>query len=125
MITAVNRIVRNITKEAKRVRFLRKPTVATFSRSDKATMVTYDSGSDSNYMSEKDRLKLSLPILHISSKRVGVENRAGISGKYVTRLPLPHLTKKAAEADTFVDFPKYLISAGKTSDDGNVSIVTK
>ena len=123
--TAVHRIVCNITKEEKRVSFARKPTVATFSSIDKSTMVTYDSGSDSNYTSEKDRQKLGLPILRISSKRVGVENGGGSSGKYVTRLPFPQISKKAAEEDTFDNFPTYLMSIGKTSDDGNVSIFTK
>ena len=51
---AARRIVCKITKGEKRFRFARKPTVATFRNSDKAMMVTYDSGVDSNYMSEKD-----------------------------------------------------------------------
>ena len=52
LITAVRRIVRKITKEEKRVRFARKPTVATFRNSEKAIMVTYDSGAYYNHMSE-------------------------------------------------------------------------
>ena len=68
---------------------------------------------------------MGLPILRMSSKRVGVENGGGSSGKYVTRLPFPQLPKKAAETDTLDYFPTSLISVGKTSDGGNVSIFTK
>ena len=121
----MHRIVRNITKKEKRVRFARKPTVAIFSSSDKATMITYDSGVDSNYMSEKDQRQLGLTILHISPKILGVTNECGSSGKYVTRLPFPQLPKKAAEADTINNFPTSLMHVGKTSDNGNVSIFTK
>ena len=120
MSTAVHILVSNITKEEKRVRFASKPEVATFSNNDKVTMVTYDSGADSNHMSVKDRRKLGLPILRISSKRVGVANGGGNSGKYVTRLPLPQLSKKLAESDTFDKFPTSLMSVGKTSYDSNI-----
>ena len=44
------------------------------------------------------------------------------SGKYVTRLPFPKLSQKATEADTFDDFSSFLLSIGKTVDDGNISI---
>ena len=37
-------------------------------------MVTYDSGADGNYLSEKDRLKAGMPILRRSPRRVGVAN---------------------------------------------------
>ena len=50
-------------------------------------MVTYDSGSDGNYVSEADHIKLGLPILIISKKRVTVANAGASKGKYVTRLP--------------------------------------
>ncbi len=46
-------------------------------------------------------------------------------GKYVTALPLPQLSARAAEADTFTAFPHSLLSVGRTADDGNVSIFTK
>ena len=68
---------------------------------------------------------MGLPMLRISSKRVEVANGGGSNGKYVTRLPLPQLSKKASEADKFGDFTTSLMSIGKTSDDGNVSIFTK
>ena len=43
----------------------------------------------------------------------------------VTPLPIPQLSKAAAEAHTFEDFPTSLLSVGKVNDDGNVSIFTR
>ena len=88
-------------------------------------MVTYDSGAYGHYLNEKDRTKLGLPILRISYKKVGVANDGACNGKYVTSLPLPQLSSKAAEADTFEEFPTSLMSVGKTADYGNVPIFTK
>ena len=88
-------------------------------------MVTYDSGADGHYFSEADRKSAGLPILRRSTKHVGVANGGTSSGKYVTRLPFPKLSQKAAEADTFEDFSSSLLSVGKTADDGNISIFTK
>ena len=123
--TTVRRLVRGFKRDTQQVRFASKPTVAKYNREDHATMITYDSGADSHYMSEADRLKLGLPILRASTKRVGVANGGTSSGRYVTQLPFPQLSKKAAEADTFVQFPTSLMSVGKTADDGNISIFTK
>ena len=92
---------------------------------DAAILVTYDSGADGNYISEKDRQKLGLLILRISAKKVGMANGDTCRGKYVTALPFPQLSEKAAEADTFNDFPTSLMSVGKMADDGNISIFTK
>ena len=76
-------------------------------------------------MSKADRTKLGLPILRLSTKIVTVENAGANKGKYVTRLPFKQLSPDAAHADTFTDFPTSLISLGKTSDDGNISMFTK
>ena len=43
----------------------------------------------------------------------------------VTPLPIPHLSKAAAEAHTFEDFPTLLMSVGKVKDDGSVSVFTR
>ena len=64
-------------------------------------MVTYNLGADDHYFSEADRESASMPILHHSTNYVGVANGGTSSGKYVTRLPFPRLSKKATEADTF------------------------
>ena len=87
--------------------------------------MTYDSGADGDYFSEKDHKQAGLPIIRRSTKRVGVANGGTRTGKYVTKIPFQHLSDQAAEADTFDDFPSSLLSVGKTSDDGNMSIFTK
>jgi hypothetical protein len=50
-------------------------------------MVTYDSGSDGLYLSEKDRRKAGLPILRPSTQTVGVTNGGTSKAKHnVTKL---------------------------------------
>ena len=87
-------------------------------------MVTYNSGADGHYISGADRKQAKLPILWKPTKHVGVANGGVIAGKYVPKLPFEQLSKKAAQADTFQDFPTSLISVGKTCNDGNISIFT-
>jgi len=43
----------------------------------------------------------------------------------VTQLPFRQLSAQATQADTFQDFATFLISVGKTADDGTVSVFTK
>ncbi|KAL7525390.1 hypothetical protein ACHAXR_000989 [Thalassiosira sp. AJA248-18] len=88
-------------------------------------MLTYDSGADGNYMSERDRKQAGLPILRKSTRRVGVANGDVSLGNNVTTLPIPQLNHTDTEADTFDDFPHSLLSVGKTSDAGTISIFTK
>ena len=91
-------------------------------------MVTYNSCTDGNYVSEKDRHKAGLPILRKSTHRVGVATGEISLGNNVTQLPIPQLEaldSKATEADTFDDFPHSLMSVGCTADAGTISIFTK
>ena len=88
-------------------------------------MMTYDSGADRTYISEKDRAKAGLPILRQSSKKVQVANGEVVKAKNVTALPFPQLSARARQADTFEQFPTSLMSVGQTSDDGTISIFTK
>ena len=81
--------------------FAKKTTVATFHDSDSAITITYDSRADGNYLSEIDRIKAGLPILHRSTKRVGIANGGTSSGKYVTKLPFLQLSPKAVQVDSF------------------------
>jgi hypothetical protein len=43
----------------------------------------------------------------------------------VTQLPIPQLSNTGMEADASDNFPHYLMSVGKTSDAGTISIFTK
>ena len=87
-------------------------------------MITYDSVADNHYVSEADRIKLNLPILRPTNKRVAVANGGTSEGKYVTLLHFSQLPTISAEADMFEEFLSSLMSVGKTSNDGNVSIFT-
>jgi hypothetical protein len=76
-------------------------------------------------VSEDNRKEASMPILCSSNKKVKVENGGKCKAKNVTQLPFPQLSKRATAADTFTNFPTSLMSVGKTSDDGIISIFTK
>ncbi len=88
-------------------------------------MLTYNSGANGHYISKHDRCKAGLPILRPSARQVGVANRCTSNAKYITQLPLQKLSARSGQADTFQDFPISLMSMGKTSDDGTVSVFTK
>ena len=121
----IKRAMRFIKADKKRVRFATTITVAEAEQDSATIMVTYDSGADDNYMSESNRANARLPILRKSSKRVNVANGGLSKATNVTPLPIPGLSKAAAEAHTFKDFPTSLLSVGKVNDDGNVSIFTQ
>ena len=87
--------------------------------------VTYDSGADDNYVSERDRKAAGVPILRKSTKRVSLANGDMCKASNVTRLPFPQLSDRVSIADTFNNFPTSLMSVGKTADDGTISIFTK
>ena len=102
--TSLRRTSNNILAR-KGVRFAKTVQVATFQNDDNPVMVTYNSGADGNYLSEKDRLKAGMPILRRSTQRVGVANNGTSNGKWETALPLPQLSKEAVKADSFDEFP--------------------
>ncbi len=87
--------------------------------------LTYDSGADGHYVSKDDRKEACMPILRSSNKKVEVANGDTCKAKNVTQLPFPQLSKRATTADTFTNFPTLLMSVGKTSNDGTISIFTK
>ena len=123
---SAHRIVRKIINNNQpHVTFAGQATEATYNKEEAAVLITYDSGADGHYMSDGDRKKMGMPILRVSTKKVGVANGGTSVGKYVTALPFPQLSKKAAEADTFDEFPTSLMSVGKTAKDSNVSVFTK
>ena len=97
----------------------------TFNTALEAITVTYNSVADGNYVSEQDRRKAGLTILRQSTQRINVVNREVCSGTNVTTLPVPQLSAKDTKADTFDNFPHPLMSIGKTSDAGTISIFTK
>jgi hypothetical protein len=56
---------------------------------------------------------------------VGVANGGTSQAEHITRLPFHKLSAWARQADTFQDFLTLLISVGKTSDNGTISVFTK
>ncbi len=88
-------------------------------------MITYNSGADGHYLSERDSKNIGLPIMRPSTKRVGVANGGTSTAPQVSRLPFQQLSNWAVSADSFDDFPSSLMSVGTTSDDGAISIFTK
>jgi hypothetical protein len=88
-------------------------------------MLTYDSGANGHYISKQDQRKAGLPILQPSTQRVGVANGGTSNAKYVIQLTFCKLSAQSMQADTFQDFPTSLMSMGKTSDNGTVSVFTK
>ena len=87
--------------------------------------LTYNSGDDGHYVSEDHRKEACMPILRSSSKKVGVANGDTCKAKHVTRLTFLQLSKKETQVDTFNDFTTSLMSVGKTSENGTISIFTK
>ena len=101
----VHKLVHNFTNNNQQVIFRHKPTVTRFHNKEEPIMITHDSGADNHYMIEADRIKLKLPILRPSHKRVAATNGGTSKVKYITRLPFPQLSTITAEADTFEEFP--------------------
>jgi hypothetical protein len=56
---------------------------------------------------------------------VGVANAGTSEAQHVTRLPFHKLSALARQVDTFQDFLMLLMSMGKTSNNGTISVFTK
>ena len=92
--SAFNRTIKKINKN-KHVSFATHNRVHQYSSNEQPIMVTYDSGADGHYISEKDRRKAGLPILRTSTRKVGVANGGTSKAKYVTQLPFRQLSAQA------------------------------
>eukprot|EP00804_Cyclotella_cryptica_P002833 CCRYP_009359-RA/>CCRYP_009359-RA protein AED:0.32 eAED:0.32 QI:0/-1/0/1/-1/1/1/0/453 len=125
LATKIRQTLRKCLPSAHHVTFQAQAQVRYFHPNNSEPMITYDSGADGHYLSEADRHLAKLPILRPSTKRVGVANGSTSMGKHATTLPFPLLSQTAAAADSFDDFPTSLMSVGKTSDNGTISIFTK
>jgi hypothetical protein len=76
----------------KMVSFATTRQVRIFQDKEIAAMITYDSGADGHYLSERDRKNVGLPILRPSTKQVGVANGGNSTARYVSRLPFKQLS---------------------------------
>jgi hypothetical protein len=119
------KMAKSSVTQTETVCFATTRTVRVFQNKEVKATITYDSGTDGNYLSEQDRKIAGLPILCQSHKRVGVANGGTITAQHVSRLPFQQLFDRAASVDTFSNFPSLLMSVGKTSGDGTISIFMK
>jgi hypothetical protein len=123
--SAFNKTIQKLNKSTQHVRFASHASKQRYHHQDKPIMITYDSGADGNYLSKRDRVHAGLPILKASTRKVSVANGGKSQLQHVTQLPFQKLSMQARQADTFPDFPTSLMSVGKTSDDGTISIFNK
>ncbi len=56
---------------------------------------------------------------------VGVANGGTSQAQHITQLPFHKLSVRAMQADSFQDFQTSLMSMGKTSNNGTISVFTK
>ena len=124
LVASVRRALHSL-QQANHVHFQNDMSQTRFFSHEAVPSITYDSGADGHYLNEADRKAARLPILRSSSKQVAVANGHISAATHVSRLPFPGLSKTATKADTFHDFPQSLMSVGKVSDDGTLSIFTK
>ncbi len=125
MSFAFNRTIKNLNKTKQHVSFATHNTVRLYKDHKEPLMITYDSGSNGNYLRKKDCVKAGLPILQPSTHMVGVANGGTSQVQHVTQLPFHKQSVRARQADTFQNFPTLLMSVGKTSNNGTISVFTK
>jgi hypothetical protein len=84
--TTIGRTLKKISSN-KHIRFAKHNKVHLFDNAETPIMMTYDSGANGRYISEKqDRRKAGLPIIQKSTRRVGVANGGVSQAKFVTQL---------------------------------------
>ncbi len=123
--SAFNKTIQKLNKSTQHVRFAAHASKRRYHHQDKPIMITYNSGANGNYLSERDCVQAGLLILKASTRKVGVANSGTSQAQHVTQLPFQKLSARARQADTFPDFPTSLMSIGKTSNDGTILIFNK
>ncbi len=124
MSSAFNETIKKLIKTKKHISFASHHTVRLYNDHEEPLMITYNSGSDGNYLSKKDYIA-GLPILQPSTPMVGVANGGTSQAQRVTQLQFHKLSAWARHADIFQDFLMSLMRAGKTPDNGTISVFTK
>ena len=83
--SAFNRRIKKINKN-KHVSFAKHNSIHQYINNEQPIMVTYDSGADGHYISEKDWRQAGLPILRTLTPKVVVTNGGTSKVKYVNPL---------------------------------------
>jgi hypothetical protein len=92
---------------------------------DDVPSITYDSGAYGHYFNGADRQAAGLPILRPSSKQVAVANGQLSMAKHESRLSLTVFSPMPRKRTCSTISHKSLMSAGKVSDNGTISIFTR
>ena len=74
MSSAFNRMFKKLNKTRRHVSCASHNSVGLFNDHTEPIMITYNSGADGNYTSERDCIKAGLPILRQSTRKVRVAN---------------------------------------------------
>jgi hypothetical protein len=113
MSSAFNRMFKKLNKTTWHVSIASHNSVRLFNDHIEPIMITYNSGANGNYISERDCVKAGLPILRQSTRKVRVANGQTSQAKNISTLPFHKLSAQARQADTFQDFPTSLMRMGK------------
>lgn len=70
-------------------------------------MITYDSGAEGHYISERDRKAIGLPILRPSNKQVGAAKGGTSYAKHITKLPFPNSPRKPTKQTLSMTSPPH------------------
>jgi hypothetical protein len=95
--TTIRRTLNNLSND-RHVRFASRTQIHHYNSHATTPLITFDSGADSHYLSETDRLVAGLPILRPSSRQVGVTNGSTSTARYISQLPFPQLSPNAVLA---------------------------
>ena len=116
----IKQAMRFAKADKKRVRFVSKVMTGEAQGNGATITAIYGLGADNNYLGKANRAKAHILILRKSTQKVNVANGGMSTETNVTPLPILQLSKAAAEAHTFEDYPPSLLSVGSVNDDGNV-----
>jgi hypothetical protein len=119
------KVAKTAITKTKTVSFATTRQVQIIQAKEVAAVITCDSSMDGHYLSERNCKSIGLPILRPSTKQVGVTNGGTSTARHVSHLLFQQLSDWAVSTDSFDNFPSLLMSVGKTSDDGTISIFTK
>ncbi len=84
MSSTFNQTIKKLNKTKQHVSFATHNTVWLYKDHKEPLMITYNSGSNSNYLSKKDCIKADLPILRPSTCIVGVANAGTNQAQHIT-----------------------------------------
>ncbi len=84
MSSAFNWMITKLIKTKQHVSFATHNTVRLYKNHEEPLMITYNSGSDGNYLSKKDCVKAGHPILRASTRLVGVANGGTSQAQHIT-----------------------------------------